>query len=1346
MAKRIKKQSKSALKLETLETRQLLAGVTGAGTEVTPGGTGVQGDVSHFIQIAPGGNKYDQVLLTGGSVSIQNDPGQITRVSFLDVQGDIVQAEFSGLGTFTVSMADGYTAGVAPSKYNQASVTYVQGLASITISGSDATSNVNVFSVGSGTAINPNLFDPTHTGGDHTADIARISIVANPANPNGSTFGAVFAGNVKFGADTGVVGISAAGVQVQDLVRVGDIDATGTATPTLTFGTNSQFGGVNVQGGDLAQTNGKSINNTGSYGYTLNFVAGADSTVAPGGTANLPAQTPSASVTFTGTNAITASVKTFNLTTGVDAITGSAGNDAINATISSGVGISTLTGLDNIDGAAGTDSISINDVSGGQNINTGVTLKNVEILNLASSTGVGTALAPFDTSTSNITGLTAVNVVQSNGAAFITAGAGQAVSVMDLAGKVTLVGGSTQTVTTAGGLDLSKAAGAVTATDTNQGTGASSITGGTSVTLNNTADTTGANTGTVTIGGAGVLAPTGAVTLVSAVKGDANQAADRAAGAISVTGGTTVSVTQTATSPIASGVGTNRTVSEAAVTVNGTAGVTTAVTVNQTPSLSKSDNTTAQASATEVDTITFTAMTAGQSITIGGITYVAPTGGATAAQVAAAFANLPSAAVSGFTSAGVSGAASDTVVFTATGTGSSTTPGANIISTGPSNAFVDTIQFAAVPANGTVTILGRTYDDAIVTGGTGSTASQVASYFVNLPYTPSAGVSWMSGSVTGGGNDTVVFTSQAAGTSNVKIVPTATGTVPTVTQTAPYSITETVIGVKSTGGNGRGGIVQGAVTISDANFGGSTANTIASVTLSNHGTTSISSNALTSLSLTSTANKDNGSNTGAVTINNTLATSLDLTLNGGGKDFGDVTNNTYTTLKVHTTGNDSSIKIIDSAATTLTVDGTKKLSLNASSLTALQTVTVSGSASFSSSTLPATVTSVNGSGTTGSISVTLNPTTASFTGGSGNDSVTINAAPTLALNADGGTDTLTLNVAAGTLGNPSANTNIVGFETLAVTTNATGSYDATGFTTVSNNGTTAGAITFTNVAAGTTLAFGDNTNNSTTYVLKDATGTSDALTINAKKSNGTVTAAGIESITISNNSEDSSMTLAAASATSVTVTGGKKLTLSNSGNTAMTVVDASSASGGLTYTATGTLAMTVKGGSAGDSLTAGTGNTADVLVGGGGNDTLTANGGLDTLTGGTGADIFVVATPGSNLNTYSVITDAAVGDVIRLKNQGTEVFAASKLTLQNTAVFQDYANTIVNTSGDGSTNARIGWFQFNGDTYIVQSMHNPATTAGFVDGTDLVVKLTGLVDLSAASFIQASGAPEIVIR
>lgn len=258
----------TALRLEPLESRQLLAGITGGGTEV----------LSNVVH--PNGAIYDQVLMTGASVTVTADPGQITRVSYLDPSGDIVQIEFSGHGSLSIALdADTYKAPAEAANYSQPGVKYVQGLASLTIRGSDATTNLSAFAVGTSTAVggagNP-IFAGGKTGGNHVADLARLTIQHDASNPNGSLLGGIRAGNVVFSDDSGMVGIEARKVHVLDVVRVGDVIAQGTATPTLTFGEYSQFAAVTVAGGGLRSTSGEVDVSGDTYAYGVSFVDGTD--------------------------------------------------------------------------------------------------------------------------------------------------------------------------------------------------------------------------------------------------------------------------------------------------------------------------------------------------------------------------------------------------------------------------------------------------------------------------------------------------------------------------------------------------------------------------------------------------------------------------------------------------------------------------------------------------------------------------------------------------------------------------------------------------------------------------------------------------------------------------------------------------------------------------------------------------------------------------------------------------------------------------------------------------------------------------------------------------------------
>jgi len=94
---------------------------------------------------------------------------------------------------------------------------------------------------------------------------------------------------------------------------------------------------------------------------------------------------------------------------------------------------------------------------------------------------------------------------------------------------------------------------------------------------------------------------------------------------------------------------------------------------------------------------------------------------------------------------------------------------------------------------------------------------------------------------------------------------------------------------------------------------------------------------------------------------------------------------------------------------------------------------------------------------------------------------------------------------------------------------------------------------------------------------------------------------------------------------------------------------------------------------------------------------------------------------------------------IAFTDLGTETFVSAKISSLDvgTAVFQDYANAVVAgaTQADHSMNGAFGWFQFGGNTYLVEVKHTTAAGINqtFVNGVDQIVKLTGLIDLSTAT-------------
>ena len=203
------------------------------------------------------GNVFDQILLTGESVQLQAKPGQITRVSFMDENEDIVQVEFSGTGTFTVTLDPAtFLPPAIPPRYNQ-TVEYVTGKPSVVIDGADANTFFSIFTVGRINAFNQALF-PEGQVYDAQADVALVEVT------NSTGLGGVQLSNTVFSGSTGKVGVDARGVPIAVRLTVGDIDASGDAVPHILFGEGSFTvpagnPGLRITGGDLLQTNGAAV-------------------------------------------------------------------------------------------------------------------------------------------------------------------------------------------------------------------------------------------------------------------------------------------------------------------------------------------------------------------------------------------------------------------------------------------------------------------------------------------------------------------------------------------------------------------------------------------------------------------------------------------------------------------------------------------------------------------------------------------------------------------------------------------------------------------------------------------------------------------------------------------------------------------------------------------------------------------------------------------------------------------------------------------------------------------------------------------------------------------------------
>ncbi len=972
------------------------------------------------------------------------------------------------------------------------------------------------------------------------------------------------------------------------------------------------------------------------------------------------------------------------LTAGVDTITGTTGDDTITGLVDATAGAApTLTALDSIAGGAGNDTLVINSITalGQANIN-GLTVTGVETVNLRGADAVVANVSAW-------TDVTALNVTQAT-SADVQAASTAAIGVSNVSGAIIANGGKSVTITDASaGSDITvgniaTTTGDISVTATNAGASSVAIDGGANVAVKVTGTTGGADS--IVIGA--TKAATGAVTVTSGHTATAGT--DVALDSIAVTGGKTVSIVQTADTSASAADTTGATLTQGAVAVTGN-GSTTTVSVIQAASKAEVVSAAAIVAVTETGSVKFVAATAGQTIVVGGLTFTA-TGAMTAAEVASAFANL---------------VANDT-------------------------------QGSGAAGKGTYT--------GTLAGFTSGAAS----------------------------GDTVVFSSTTAG--NVGNLAVGGTAAPAVTVVDGVAAADAVTGVL--------GVTTGVVTIED----NATA-AITSVTVDGYGNGSSigSGTTLSKLANLSLSNSGgvNGVTTGTMTVDAVGVASLNLALNkvGGAVSLDGAGDNALKTLNVTTSGSNSTFALTAAAVETLTVAGDKTLNISTGTLSALKTATVTGSAGLNLGAAAATtLTSVNSTGTTGATTVSINGTLATFAGGAGTDSVTLVTGTALTKSIDlgagndtltftaavtgstttlsggDGTDTLALTFANADALDASKQSFITNFERLTLT-NAPGNTNTTaenftldldnlGFTTyVTTAGTVAdGANSDTLVlnklaSGGTVVLTAAGLVN--VGVTDAATGTADVVNVTLSSSGnlaaGTFTAANVETINITTVDTQSapqtknvdSLTLTAADATKVTVTGGQDLTLTLTGSTKVATIDASAVTGNFTVASLNTTtATTITGGTGNDSLTAATGTNAHTLIGGAGNDTLTTNSGLSTLTGGAGNDTFVIGAT-ANANSYSTITDFSAGDTIQIT--GATTFTNAKVVLGDTAVFQDYANDAINTLAAGGS----AWFQYAGNTYIVTDLG--ANTTTFTNAQDSIVKLTGLVDLTTASFNATGG-------
>jgi len=999
-----------------------------------------------------------------------------------------------------------------------------------------------------------------------------------------------------------------------------------------------------------------------------------------------------------------------------------------------------------INGGAGTDTLKVNHASGEITLGN---LSNVEVVEVSSAGGEGVTV-----DSSDIAGITDLNVIKAAGKVDLTAGADTNVGVEVKGHAVDVDGGKDISI------DL-----------TNAGSGDS-----------------------VTVGG--TAAPKGAVT-IDATGAAATNGSNVVMGSITVSGGTSINVTQQATGD-ASGLvagGTATTHSQGAVSV--TAGATTTdVTVKQDAAVTAA-SIAAVAGATEVASVKFTKLDAEEAVTVGGLTFKAGKD-LTAEEVAQAFANLAADAVTptdaddttaGSDTQGSSAAANgtftgslaanwssaaasgDTVVFTGkantdltdltatSATVTTTTQGVDAVASKNTlgvNAGTVTVAGAAALATVTVDGYAASIGSAGITGSSNdaletislsnggnfeidSAAATLALTLTNVDGTVNvaAGTETLNATITGAATDEVTLKSASAESVNVSGTGNVTGTTATGGLTAATAINTssmtdgeaTFTIADGTATTYTGGAGEDNVTISNANTA------ITKAVELGAGDDTLTLNVSADTVAVPTVALNGGEGTDTIGLDGESAEALSANGNFAGKIEGfeklEITDKVDAARTVNMANMDGITYVVSNNTTSVVTAATK----TTFDVTISGTVTDGDTFTFDGSTYTIATTPATASAIAGELYSLMLATAPS----GGNWVVKGVSGAVLTFEA------ANAGVQAAPTGNAltfSDEDNSTDTVTSAVSNVTAGAAEST-----------APALTLDNMANDSTLelvADGDGV----VVTMDDATGAADSFnivtTVAGDLSFGTVDVAGVETLTL--NAVDTtpvntttgaatintgSLTLKADKATSLTVEGNSNVDLTLDATTnKLATINASSMTGDLSVTAHGALAMTITGGTGDDTLTASTGADAkaDVLVGGAGDDTLYAGSNGAKLTGGEGNDLFILTaasdTTGSKeANTYTEITDFSAGDLLQLQasntagNAAIDVTGFAKLAAvldADTAVFSDYVNAAIKEADA----AEAVWFSFNDSTYVV--VDSADSTDSFVNTEDMVIKLTGI--------------------
>jgi S-layer protein len=562
------------------------------------------------------------------------------------------------------------------------------------------------------------------------------------------------------------------------------------------------------------------------------------------------------------------------------------------------------------------------------------------------------------------------------------------------------------------------------------------------------------------------------------------------------------------------------------------------------------------------------------------------------------------------------------------------------------------------------------------------------------------------------------------------------------------------------------GKTNSAVNVVDKNASSTTAaGTITTVTLNNYGNSAINSGALSTVNLSGTGGTL-GITPGALTT--PAVTTLNLNVkNLSAPSDNSITVNTYKTLNITGTEKASTITNVTGAAVeTLNIAGDAKVVLSNNTFTALKSVVSTNTAGVTLGTT-ALGAGVSFTGGDGDDSIILsNAFTKAITMGKGNDTVTYSGAAGTggSVNAGDGTDTIVMTVGQADAADNDAtfNSTFSGFEVLQLDASSMGGTKTVNLVGINGvnkvvTGAASHVLTLDNFANNGTLKLTSNVvvgaGSYVANVTNAAFNPNDTFNIELSKTSaltaGSVTVAGVENININVADADPSgsaaamhtMTLVATSAKKVVVTGNNGLTLTNTGNTAITEFDASgvvangtadtAANLAVTFTSdndTASATVTIKGGAGNDVLTGGA--AKDTIIGGAGDDTINGGTGIDTLTGGAGSDTFVMAKVAANRDTITDFTVGTGGDKLALTAANTKV-----ATAQGVAPVVTADTTTAGAPAGAYT--LTGVTTANADVIVLQ---NGASLTSGANGGDLLASTNGSELLKALTNADAADA------